>query len=157
MGRPPFYATVEELQSAIDAYFDSCGVTYLRDPEGKIECDKHGNPIVLERNPPTVTGLALALGFLSRQSLINYQGKKAFHDTVTRAKLRVENFHEKKLFDPELRPQGPIFALYNFGWSSPSATRDQSVGPDPEAIAKENRSRYQKLFGAYGKPKVAGE
>jgi hypothetical protein len=129
-GRPPFYKTTEELQIAINAYFDSCGVEYL-EHEGKLVRDKNGVPIVKSRKSPTVTGLALALGFSSRQSLINYQGKKAFVDTITHAKLKVENYAEQCLFNPEMRAQGPIFALKNFGWKD---TLGVSVENTPKIV-----------------------
>ena len=118
-GRPPFYTTVEELQAKIDEYFDSCKPTYI-ERNGELVLDKNNHPIIESMNPPTVTGLAFALGFTSRQALINYQEREPFVDTVTRAKLRIEKFVEGKLFDPAIRPQGPIFALKNLGWRDAS-------------------------------------
>lgn len=131
MGRPAFYKTAEELQAAIDSFFASCVPKYLKDDKGQLIFDKHGNPIILERNPPTVTGLALHLGFTTRQALLNYQGKRAFVDTVTRAKLKIEHFQETCLYDPALRPQGPIFALKNFGWKD---TMGVSVEETPKIV-----------------------
>jgi len=92
-GRPLKYGTPEEMQAAIDAYFVGCEV---------------------EEEPYTITGLALALGFTTRQSLINYEGREEFLDTVKTAKLRVEQFAEKKLFGPNAT--GAIFALKNYEW-----------------------------------------
>lgn len=131
MGRPAFYKTPDELQAAIDLFFDSCVPKYLKDDNGQLIFDKHWNPIIIERNPPTVTGLALHLGFTTRQALLNYQGKRAFVDTVTRAKLKIEHFQEACLYDPALRPQGPIFALKNFGWKD---TLGVSVEETPRIV-----------------------
>ena len=117
----PRYKTAEEMQVKIDAYFESCKIKYL-EFGGAIVRDKMGSPIVESYNAPTITGLAMALGFTSRQALINYQGKKAFVDTVTHAKLRVEAHAEQCLFNPQMRPQGPIFALKNFGWKDTQET-----------------------------------
>ena len=41
------------------------------------------------------------------QSLLNYQGRKVFVDTITRAKLRVEEYAERRLYDRDgkERPQ----------------------------------------------------
>ena len=80
--------------------------------------DKYGAPIIVGRKPPTITGLALALGFSTRQSLLNYQGKKEFVDTITRAKSFVEKYAEERLFDRE-GVQGAKFSLVNNfkGWS----------------------------------------
>lgn len=59
--------------------------------------DKFGHPITVNSRPPTVTGLALALGFTSRMALLNYQAKKEFVDTITRAKTMVEAYTEQRL------------------------------------------------------------
>ena len=65
---------------------------------------------------PTVTGLALALGFNSRQTLLNYQVQKEFVDTITRAKTRCEEYAESRLYTRD-GARGAEFSLkYNFGW-----------------------------------------
>ena len=65
-----------------------------------------------------MTGLALALGFTSRQALLNYQAKKEFVDTVTRAKARIEAYAEERLFDRDGQ-RGAEFSLrYNFRWAN---------------------------------------
>lgn len=118
-GRPPKYKNREEIQILIDKYFDECnGIPYL---------DEQGKPVMTEKGdivykkmpkPPTVTGLALALGFNSRQGLLNYQGKREFNDTITRAKTYIEEYAEQRLFDRE-GVQGAKFSLINNfkGWS----------------------------------------
>lgn len=153
MGRPPKYKTVEELQAKIDEYFAGCTVEFAKDQSGGLVFNQKGDPVVIRRNNPTVTGLALHLGFTSRQALLNYQAKKDFVDAVSRAKLRIENFIEQATIDPTIRPQGPIFLLYNFGWKSPTQNREDTT--PPADIARENRDRYRKLFGDYGRPAVA--
>ena len=94
-GRPPMYKTVDEMQKKIDQYF--------------IDCEEKELPL-------TVTGLAIALGFTTRQALINYEAKPEFVDAVKRAKLIVESFAEKMLYLGKT-PTGAIFALKNFGWT----------------------------------------
>jgi hypothetical protein len=72
-GRPRKYQSVEQLQAAIDSYFEST-------------------------EKVTITGLALHLGFNSRQALINYEGyEPEFHDAIKRAKSRVEAYYEEHL------------------------------------------------------------
>ena len=116
MARPLKYKTVAELQEAIDQYFDNCRGEPLLDDEGTVLTDKRGNPIFVGAKPPTVTGLALALGFSTRQSLLNYQGRKQFLDTITRAKTRCEEYAEARLYDRD-GSKGAQFSLeYNFGW-----------------------------------------
>ena len=63
----------------------------------------------------TVTGLALALGFCSRQSIYDYSKKEGFSEAVSRALLMVENGYELRLDGASVT--GPIFALKNMGWS----------------------------------------
>lgn len=63
---------------------------------------------------PTWTGLAIYLGFESRQSLEDYKKKEGFAYPIKKALLRIENEYEKAVFGKN--PAGPIFALKNFGW-----------------------------------------
>ena len=92
-GRPPLYATPEEMQTVIDAYFAEC--------EAKEE-------------PITVSGLAYALE-MTTVSLRNYEVKPEFLSTVKRAKQRVEMALERRL--DAASPTGAIFNLKNnFGW-----------------------------------------
>jgi len=116
-GRPPKYKTKEEIQEKIDAYFEQCDGRILEDADGNPILDKYGNLIRYGSKPYTVTGLALALGFTSRQALLNYQGKKEFVDTITRAKARVEQYAEERLFDKD-GANGAKFSLANNfkGW-----------------------------------------
>lgn len=90
MGRPMKYQTLEELEEAIVTYF--------------------------EENPkyPTITGLALHLGFDSRRSFYNYQERKQFSQVMKRAALRIESIHEANLYSGA--PTGSIFWLKNRDW-----------------------------------------
>lgn len=116
MARPLKYKTVDELQAAIDEYFKACEGRPLLDDKGQPVLLK-GLPVMLDVTPPTVTGLALALGFAGRQALLNYQGRKQFKDTITRAKSRCEAYAEGRLFDRD-GAHGAQFSLRcNFGWS----------------------------------------
>ncbi len=116
-GRPPFYNTKEEMQEKIDAYFEECKGRYLEDADGQPVRDKYGYPVIIDARPLTITGLALALGFNSRQALLNYQAKDEFHDTILRAKAKVECYAEERLFDKD-GANGAKFSLANNfeGW-----------------------------------------
>lgn len=111
------YTSKEEIQEKIDKYFEECEGIPLRDDEGEIVFDKYGEPIMKGKKPLTITGLALALGFNSRQSLLNYQAKEEFLDTITRAKAKVEQYAEERLFDKD-GANGAKFSLANNfeGW-----------------------------------------
>lgn len=99
MSRPVKFETPEQMQEAIDAYFDKC------DRDGEVY---------------TVTGLALALD-LTRAGLINYSEKDQFFNTIKRAKQKVEQFNERRLFEGS--PAGVIFNLKNnFGWVDKTET-----------------------------------
>ena len=124
MARPPKYKTVDALQAAIDAYFEDCQGKPLVDDKGNAVTDKYGEPVIVGAHPPTVTGLALALGFTNRQSLLNYQCKKQFLDTITRAKSRCEEYAESRLFDRD-GARGAQFSLeHNFRWKSDDSDKE---------------------------------
>ena len=116
VGRPLRYKTAADLDAAINRYFDNCrGEPMLLN--GEPVFDKSGRPVMVGEHPPTVTGLALALGFTSRQALLNYQGRKAFVDSVTRAKAICEEYAEARLYDKD-GFNGARFSLTNNfkGW-----------------------------------------
>lgn len=154
-GRPPKYSCLEELQAAIDAYFISCEGEPLQNADGNPVLYK-GHPVVIGAKPPTVTGLALALGFTSRQALLNYQAKKEFVDTVTRAKSRCEAYAEERLYDRN-GTNGAQFSLRcNFGWSD--ASEKDKVEQDLRIAAlkektgegKHNLSQFEGIVKAAG-------
>lgn len=116
-GRPPKYKTPEELQNAIDKYFKDCeGIKALDDDSNPI-ITKYGYVYLVEPKPPTMSGLAIALGFLDRSALLNYQAKDEFYHTVRAAKGRVEQYAEMRLFDKD-GANGAKFSLANNfrGW-----------------------------------------
>lgn len=139
MARPLKYKTVAELESAIDAYFEDCKGKPLLDENGRPVLNKFGYPVILDEHPPTVTGLALALGFSSRQTLLNYQGKKQFVDTITRAKARCEAYAESRLFDRD-GARGAQFSLeHNFQWrtdNGPLSVSDPKAQLEDDPITK---------------------
>ena len=94
-GRPLKYKSVEELEKAIEQYF--------------VECDER-------QKPYTVSGLAYALG-TNRQTLINYENKDDFVDTIKSAKAKIERFNEEMLYNKDVSTTGVIFNLKNnYGW-----------------------------------------
>ena len=112
------YQTAEEMSEAIEKYFKDCEGKVLIDDKGKAVTDKYGQPVIVGAHPPTVTGLALALGFKTRQSLLNYQARTAaFDDILTVAKSRCEEYAERRLYDRD-GVNGAKFSLANNfrGW-----------------------------------------
>lgn len=89
-GRPLKFETPEELEIACDEFIS-------------------GNPGKL-----TITGLAMWLGFDSRQSLYDYEKREEFSYIIKQARLAVENDYELSLRTVSVT--GAIFALKNMGW-----------------------------------------
>lgn len=111
MARKPKYESVEQIERLIEAYFESCKGEILRDEDGRIVFNqKDGTPVWVNRKPPTIPGLALALGFSSRQSLYNYKARKEFMDTISRAQTRVEQYTAERLFDRGFSAWGTVRA-----------------------------------------------
>lgn len=129
MARKPKYESVEQLEEKIEAYFESCKGEILREEDGSIVFNpKDGTPIWINRKPPTIPGLALALGFSSKQSLYDYKAKKEFLDSISRAQMRVEQYTAEKLFDRDSQ-RGAQFALeYGFRYrrDAESEKKDES-------------------------------
>lgn len=93
---------------------------YFKRCEGVMRTDENGEPVMLKgeyvydgKTAPTVTGLALALGFNSRAELL-----QNCHDDadLQNAVSRVEEFAERQLFEGSV--QGAKFCLVNNfeGW-----------------------------------------
>jgi len=135
VGSPPYYTNVEDMQKKIDQYFAKSEGEMLLDKEGDPILNK-GYPIYIKSYPLTITGLALALGFTSRQALLNYQDKKEFVDTLTRAKLVVEEYANTRLFDKD-GVQGAKFSLSNNyeGYKEKTET-DLNIKEIPQIIFK---------------------
>ena len=93
-GRPRKYERVEDMEEVINEYFKKCDSAEM---------------------PYTVSGLALALG-MTRETLLRYEEKDIFSDTIKRAKQKIEEYVETRLFVSGIAT-GVIFNLKNnFGW-----------------------------------------
>lgn len=116
------------MQANIDAYFDSRKPELLKDPDGNVVTDKQGRSVWI-MNPPTLTGLALALGFCSRQSIYDIEKKSdQFSYTIKKARLRCENWVEDGLLSANVPPPSGIFILKNYGWKDKH--EHELSGPD---------------------------
>lgn len=125
-GRPPKYKTVQELETLINNYFDSCWTQkidmfgnpiFVKDKRGK----KTDQKVMVQSKPYTIVGLALAIG-TTRETLLDYENKDAFSDTIKRAKQLCHGFAEEQLYVGK-NPTGAIFNLKNnYGWKEKSET-----------------------------------
>lgn len=103
-GRPLKFKTVEDLEKAIDKYFNETDIKEW-----------------------TITGLALALD-TSRETLCDYEEKDGYSDTIKKAKLMVENSYELDL--KKYGRAGTIFALKNFDWKDKSEVDHTTKGKE---------------------------
>lgn len=90
VGKPLKFRSAAQLQLHIDDYFKQT-----------------------PNDEQTITGLALHLN-LTRTSLMEYEGRNEYANTVKRAKQMIELAYEKRLV--KRGNSGDIFALKNFGW-----------------------------------------
>lgn len=116
VGRPLQYKTVEEMQAAIDEYFDYC------DSRIKQIHTKEGTEMAITHPAPyTMSGLARRLG-LSRQALAEYSHRAQFGDAIKAARERVQEDIETRLMETS-NQTGAIFNLKNnFGWRDKTET-----------------------------------
>lgn len=126
-GRPALFTDPTLLEEKTLEYFDWCKgefiiehkVTSKTTGKGKAQViTTESTPVqIWVRYPekPSITGLALYLGFESRQSLYDYLEKPEFSYYIKKALLHVENTYEKGLWDGKV--VGPVFALKNMGWT----------------------------------------
>ena len=111
-GRPLKIKSAGDLRRKIDAYFKWCEGELLTDPRtGKPVVTKSGLPVYIDVHPPTIVGLANALD-ISRTTLLSYEGKPKYQEIINRAKRRVEQYAEERLFDKN-GAAGARFSLQN--------------------------------------------
>lgn len=105
MGRPRTFDNCLDFDFAAELFFERCAD---------------------EEVHPTMSGLALALGFGSRSSLVNYEHdyEDEFSSTIKRARARVLD-HLEQLMLENRNPAGPIFVSKNMGIES---LKDQNSG-----------------------------
>lgn len=116
MARPRIYESVEELDKAIDDYFYPMTWTEMQTGAGIIKSEPFKSTTRISK--PTVTGLALALGFADKTTLYEYRDRDEFSYSVKRALMMIENYHEEGLSENNVA--GRIFALKNMGWKDKS-------------------------------------
>lgn len=117
-GRPPIFESEDELKSKVNEYFE-----WVKGERETVINEKGETEERWKRIPEhvTITGLALFLGFESRQSIYDYGEKEGeFSYIIKNARLRVENKYEQNLHQQNCT--GSIFALKNMGWKDKTET-----------------------------------
>lgn len=108
IGRPRMFESPEEFEALALEYFENCKENKRR---------------------VSWTGLCLAVGASSRESLVPYQNGtygKEFSDSVKKALLVVENYYEENMDDAK-----GIFCLKNFGWTDKNTHEIAGVKDQP--------------------------
>lgn len=129
-GQPRIISSVDQMEELIDEYFlDICGYSLL------------GETVIYK--PPTVTGLALHIGFTSRRSLLNYEGYGPEYKRIIRmAKLYIENTIEEGSLTGQLNSKSCQFNLKNnYDWKEKT---ELDIGNAPDRKFNINFTKYEK-------------
>jgi hypothetical protein len=141
------FKNAQQLGELIDDYFLYIKGEYeLTQPKGR-----SAKPIqkIYSREPefPTISSLALFLGFDSMIDFKQYEEMRKYSRPFKHARLRIEAAYQQLLFE---KPTATIFALKSMGWNDkPGATKTStethktlkvemtSTGPKPASTEKE--------------------
>jgi hypothetical protein len=138
-GRPLIFSTSEELEECINNYFNG---------EMRIKTIIVGG--FPQKVPvPTITGLAIHLGFESRQSLYDYEKREEFSYTIKRARLFIEREYEEQL--QVGNTTGAIFALKNMGWKDKTEVENTNLNittTEPPLSIEEAKRKLDELNGS---------
>lgn len=105
VGRPKAYTDIDHFEAIVEDYFQTAA--YMGEGENRMFA-------------PTVSGLAYHLG-IDRHTLLNYQSDSKFLPTIKRAKERIHQTLEQRLYGNTVT--GIIFNLKNnFDWKDKKET-----------------------------------
>lgn len=111
MGRPMKFNNPDELQFAIDKYFNECK------ENKRTVITKTGDVIEIpDPRIPCIAGLAYALG-VDRQTIYNYADKDDFFGTIKKARDYIFSLIEDGLTNDTINPTGKIFLAKNYGYT----------------------------------------
>lgn len=125
----PIFRNAEDIKARIERYFRSCEPVQAVDDECAPVFDKNGAPVyAVQEVPLTVSGLAIALGFGSREELLSYRGKPYAEAAIRSALLRIENYAEERLFDKGQSSGAKYFLEGNFkSWGEDGASGADTI------------------------------
>jgi len=138
VGRPPIHTDPKEVDRLIDDYFvwilgeyeeeTVYETVYTKDgSEEKLDTGEIKKKCIRKPEPPTVTGLALHLGFCDKSTLYDYRDKPEFTHSIKRGLSMVEKYHEIQIAEGD-KCTGNIFALKNMGWSDKQEIKSEHSG-----------------------------
>lgn len=137
-----FFQSAQQLATLTDAYFKWIeGEFHLETlpykPTAKAAAEEREQK-VWDRppQPPTLSGLALYLGFESTHAFEAYEQHGKYATQLKRAKLHIEAEYEKQLHQQP--SSGAIFALKSMGWlehaNTPSTAENNSISIKIEVV-----------------------
>jgi hypothetical protein len=166
VGHPLKFPSAEALQAAIDDYFESCyedmyerllkpefqkfafkkGAALSADMFEWVPIrDRQGNIQKRLVKHPGIVGLASHLG-TNRQTLLNYENRDEFFDTIKNAKVKIEAYAEQHLYTPKIAA-GVIFNLKNnFSWKDEQHTKHELPEELVEALGNINSLSNEDLI-----------
>jgi hypothetical protein len=134
MRKLPYFDRKVTLVNLIESYFS----------KALTNVDSKSKPF----EPPTLIGLALHLGFKSKEDFKRFENGAKLGSTLTQARFRIMAYYESRLHYPS--PAGAIFALKSMGWQekpiaakvAPRRVKSIKVklvesGPKPSSSEKE--------------------
>lgn len=105
-GQPPKFKDPKQILTLANLYFEE-----IQNSKGAVKA--------------TITGIALYLGFESRQSFYDYEARPKFSYAIKRIRLFIEHCYENQLYT--FNSTGAIFALKNMGWKDKVETENNST------------------------------
>ena len=137
-GRPRIVKTAEELKDGVNSYYNSIIKTKITEEGEEVKYFYR----------PTITGLALHLGYATRQSIYDNQNADAeFSYILKKATTFIEQYHEESLDSKNVA--GHVFALKNMGWSDKTEIETKEVKEEVIDISKftdKDLDTYEKLL-----------
>ena len=110
------FDSLEDLETAIEKYFNDCDAKPVFDKDGNAVTDKHGKPMFYPSKPYTLEGLSLALN-ITPQTLCNYGSKDyadgKYFEAINRARIRCLNYAAERLYDKEGSNGAKFYATNN--------------------------------------------
>ena len=118
----------DEVKKRINTYFESRYGQVL-DRNRNPVYDSEGNPVYEIVRPPTLSGLALAIGLESREALTTFTSNKSILREINKAILQVEEYAEERLFSKESNTAGiKLYLAVNFRrWSGEELEGDDEL------------------------------
>lgn len=151
-----FYETPESLKDAVDEYFKQRTPELLKDDQGNAVTDSRGRP-VWKTKPPTVSGLSLFLGFVSKQSFYDQEKRgEEFARVVEYARTKLTEHHEENLSTRD-HCTGDIFWMKNFGWRDEMSFSGDMRVASVALSAEEEEAFKRNMALFFGGSKDAGQ